>query len=109
MDPRLFDECSTAYQEKQEKEVERLASREAHWQAIEQSAESNPLFPRVKHALKAKASLAFAMRAQQAKTGMTMFDDWHLEDATAFSQMHGPPQPEQLRRKSTLPATAVAS
>mmetsp|Transcript_17013 Transcript_17013/g.47255 ORF Transcript_17013/g.47255 Transcript_17013/m.47255 type:complete len:90 (+) Transcript_17013:69-338(+) len=89
--------------------MERLASREAHWKAIEQAAEANPLFPRVKHALKAKASLAFAMRAQQAKAGMTMFDDWHLEDATSFGETGGPPTPEQLRRKSALPATAVAS
>jgi len=107
MDPRLFDECSAAYQEKQEKDVERSVAREASWKAIEAAAEANPLFPRVKHALKAKASLAYAMRAQQAKTGMTMFDDWHLADATPFGATSGPPQPDHLRRKSTLPTTAV--
>lgn len=58
MDPRLFDECSAKYEEKQEKAVARLATREAHWKAIEQAAEANPLYPRVKHALKAKASRA---------------------------------------------------
>jgi len=29
----------------------------------------------VKHALTAKASLAYAMRAQQLREGMTMFED----------------------------------
>ena len=39
------------------------------------ATQANPLFPRVKHALTAKASLAYAMRAQQLREGMTMFED----------------------------------
>ncbi|EOD30118.1 hypothetical protein EMIHUDRAFT_434541 [Emiliania huxleyi CCMP1516] len=109
MDPRLFDECSAAYQEKQEKEVERLAARQSHWKAIEADAEANPLYPRVKHALKAKASLAYAMRAQQLKSGMTMFDDASSEP-TAFGELGGsrPGGVDAMRRKSALPSQPAA-
>ncbi|EOD27061.1 hypothetical protein EMIHUDRAFT_450133 [Emiliania huxleyi CCMP1516] len=90
-------------------QVERLAARQSHWKAIEADAEANPLYPRVKHALKAKASLAYAMRAQQLKSGMTMFDDASSEP-TAFGELGGsrPGGVDAMRRKSALPSQPAA-
>ena len=45
------------------------------------------------------------MRAQQAKTGMTMFDDWHLESAMPFGSTPSQ-QADAHRRKSTLPGAS---
>ena len=63
----------------------------------------------MKHALKAKASLAYAMRAQQLKSGMTMFDDASSEP-TAFGELGGsrPGGVDAMRRKSALPSQPAA-
>jgi len=108
MDPKLFDECSAANHAKQEDLQVQMSAKEVKWASIEATAERSELFPKVKHALKPKASLAYAMRAQQIKDGLTMFEDFSLVVDSAVptgefegSQMGSPDA--ALRRKSALP------
>jgi hypothetical protein len=58
-----------------------------------------------------KASLAYAMRGQQLKAGITLFDDWDAESMLKSSGEFGEATAggggaDALRRKSTLPSGA---
>mmetsp|Transcript_36694 Transcript_36694/g.85714 ORF Transcript_36694/g.85714 Transcript_36694/m.85714 type:complete len:563 (-) Transcript_36694:581-2269(-) len=109
MDPKLFDECSAVNHAKQEAMQEEASTKSAKWASIEAMAKRNPLFPQVKDTLKPRASLAYAMRAQQAKEGMTMFEDLSFVVDTATAVPTGEFEGTQvsaadaLRRKSALP------
>ena len=79
MDSKLFDDCSADYREMQEREAGITIEKVEMWNAIEKQAEKNEIYPHVKDVLKAKASLAYAMRASQIKQGLTMFEDLTLD------------------------------
>jgi len=107
MDPKLFDECS-ANNMAMEQEMDELLDRKLQsWADIEKKAEDNPLYPKVKHALKPKASLAYAMRAAQHKEGNTLFEEYDISDvaggATGEFNATQAGAPDSMRRKSMLP------
>jgi len=109
MDPKLFDDCSATFQAKQKEEIEEIKVKEKKWSDIEEAAERDALYEKVKHVLKPKVSLAYAMRAKDAKAGLQLFDDMGASMAAGaqdFSQTNtaaGPTGADALRRKSTLP------
>jgi len=103
MDAQLFDDCSNEYREEQEKAEETQAKKDADWKKIEEAAERNPLFAKVKPRLLPTSSLAYAMRPM-AQKGAALFDDTVVDLATAFSGVSLQPTTEALKRKSMIPA-----
>lgn len=110
MDPKLFDECSATNHAKQEELQGTLDRKEQNWKAIESMAELNPIYPKVKHALKPKASLAYAMRLNEAKDALVDDSaDISANAAGGFAQQpggHGFTDADSHRRKSMLPQNA---
>jgi len=81
MDPKLFDECAAAETKKKEQAERRKKELLDDWAGIIQKAEAADLYPKVKDKLLPKASLAYAVRAQQKKAGLCdMFDDYMSEE-----------------------------
>jgi len=103
MDPKLFDDCSATNAAEQEERVKKDAAKAAEWKAIEEAAEKNPLYSQVKNALNAKASLAYAMRAQQLKDGGDLFDLSSVVESDSAGFGSVTEVDKSVRRKSALP------
>jgi len=103
MDPKLFDDCSATNAAEQEERVKKDAAKAAEWKAIEEAAEKNPLYSQVKNALNAKASLAYAMRAQQLKDGGDLFDLSAVVESDSAGFGSVTEVDKSVRRKSALP------
>lgn len=101
MDPKLFEEQTAIHTEDESKIPEKDEKKLLAWQAMETKASQNPLYEKVKDTIEPKASLAYAIRAQQLKDGGDMFDFASVAtfDATGRPQAGS----DNLRRKSTLP------
>ena len=111
MDPKLFDQCSAEYQAKQEAQEAARLTRTRTWAAIEAKAQAHNIYPSVQHALKPKASLAYAMRAQQAKLGVTFFEDsmereLQVNGGQGFDGA-GDARSTAMRRKAAMPDAAA--
>ena len=104
--PELFEKCSADYTQRMQTLEDTNMAKVAKWSAIEALAQNNELYPRVKHALQPKASLAYSARCAEFKEGMTLFDDVDINAAVAGviggMKTSSGGTPEGIRRKSTL-------